>query len=547
MTERVSFWEHIRSRMVTLAPMDRDVRFTFQLGAITLLVAMLVEVARGHLGPQLLLAGGALSLGIVAVYALGQYLVFTLYFKGLLQVQRRARNVALALTTLCAFVIPTLEGLKVQDLLFVVPFAALWYYAGAKDQLPASAAVRPAALASAGVSLVFAVAAFTGQDVLLYDLSASAGLLTIVGLFVASTDIAEMVQVAGDVISERATSGSAMLAAASVCAAALAAALVGRVATGSFDASAFIEGLAVVICCAVVFWILLSVGKKRGLVVKPHVPYQILLAVLVTCGLALNAALVVHASRHLVEFERQSMFGFDEVADAAMLLSLFFLTGLLTVGRRSSGYFLFFGYGSLVAVFWLIGFNEQGQELVAAPFGVALGSLIFLVVAALWPKTRDRFGAVCRLLVSLNLAIAAYELVAIVFLAGADHPEGSLPQALIVVMALGWDVLTSGEITNSHSARLPRNARVSFYIAYVSLVALLVMVTSSSSIVVFTAERAVGPALFKSETFVGYGLLLFGAPLLLLVFAIRMRAVLAAAPERCLASRPQRAVSVTPA
>ncbi|MGP6157395.1 MAG: hypothetical protein ACLPYS_07795 [Vulcanimicrobiaceae bacterium] len=548
MTASTSFWEHIRARMTAVASMDRDMRVTFVLGALILLLAMAIDVAHGHLGPAVPLLGGALPLGIVVAYVLGQYLVFTLLFKGLLQIPRRARKIALALAAACIFVVPTLEGLHFQDFLFIVPVAALWYYARSKEQFSSAEALVPAAVASAGLSLAFAITALTGQGALLYDLSASAGLLTIVGLFVASTDIAEMVQVGGDALAERATSSSPLVAAASVCAAALVAALVGRVAVGSFEQSAFVEGLAVVLAFALVFWMLMSVGKKRGLAVRAHLPYRILLAVLVAFGVSLNAALVVHAGRHLLEPQTHGIFSFAEVAAAVTLLAIFFVAGLLSVGRRSIACFLFFGYGSIVAIFWLMGFDAQGSELVTAPFGVALASPMVLAVAALWPKTRERFRAVCRLVISLNLAIAAYVLVAIVFLAGPERfPENSLPQVLIIIMAIGWDMLTSGEITNAHSARCPRDARISFYIAYVSLIALLVMVSSASGIVVFSAVHAVGPAAFNSKTFVGYGLLLFGAPLLLLLFAVRMRSVLAAEPEPRGLSMPQRTVSATPA
>lgn len=529
-SERASFWDEIRSRIIIRAPMDRDVRVTFQLGALTLLIAVIVAVMREHLGPPIFTIAGALPLGAVAVYALGQYVVFTLYFKGLLQIHRHLRNGALALTALVLFAVPSWQDFRLIDFLLIAPIAALWYYADTKDQLAPRAALKPAAVASAGLSVVFALAALTGQDAILFELSGAAGVLAAVGLFMASTDIAEIVQVGADAIADRLAFRSGILSAALVCAAALVAAIAGTIAVGA-DPAAFGMGFAVVMWFALVFWMLLSVGKKRKLVVTPHLPYGILLGVVVLCGLAFYAGVAARFVADPATYEPAKLFSYDQVVAAGTLLFLFFTAGLLIVGRRSIEYYLFFGYGSTVGVFWFINFTNHGQTLHTAPFGVAFGSLVFLAVAALWPKTRDRLGAVCGLLIAVNLAFGGYALLASIFLAAPTRfAEGSILQALIVLVALGWDILTSGNVTNRQSERVPRNARVSFFIGYVSLVALLVMMSSASSFVVPGTAKPI-EHVFESEGFVAVGLILFGAPLLLFIFAVRMREILAAAPE----------------
>jgi hypothetical protein len=134
--------------------------------------------------------------------------------------------------------------------------------------------------------------------------------------------------------------------------------------------------------------------------------------------------------------------------------------------------------------------------------------------------------------VATNLGIAGYTMVAFLFVAAPAHfEEGSLLQALVVLSALGWDVLTSKNVTLRHSAGVPRNARVSFFIAYVSLVGLFVMLSSASSLLQPGTAKAI-EHVFDSETFVAAGLHLFGAPLLLFVFAVRMRSILGASIAR---------------
>jgi hypothetical protein len=199
----------------------------------------------------------------------------------------------------------------------------------------------------------------------------------------------------------------------------------------------------------------------------------------------------------------------------------------LILGRRSPSLFIAFGFGSVVALLWVFEWSRDQFARITLPFDVALGTLYVLIVALLWPKTRDRFPTIGRLLISLNLAIAAYSILTAAFHAVPMRlQDGSIAQACIVICALVWDVLTSGGITRPHSARFPRNARTSFFIAYVSLVALLVMMSSAMTMMNPKVPGTSIEGFFDSEFIVYLGMQLFGGPMLICLFFIRMRAVL---------------------
>jgi hypothetical protein len=531
--EPTGFVGELRSRMIIGSPMDGDVRLTFLLGALTLIVAMAVDVLRGLLGPPIETVAGSIPMGAVAVFAAGQFFAFTLFFRGALQLRRHVRNGVLAATAFVVFAVPAVQDFQLLDLLLIVPIAALWYFADTKDQLTAGASWRPAAASAAGLSATFVLAAVTGNDTILVELAAGGAMLAAVGLFAASTDIAEVAQVGADAIAERIPLRNGALAAFAVLLSALAPFAAGVVVLDLDPVSqpeqvlrAMSSGFGMLLWYALVFWMLVSIGRKRKLVVKPHVPYRTLLGIVALFGIALFAAALTRILADPATYDPGQLFSYAQVEDAGVLLFLGFAILFAIFGRRSAETFVLFGFGATVGVWWFVNFSNQGLTLFEAPLGIAFVTPIVLFVVAAWPKTRDRFTAVCNLIVATNFGIAGYTMVAFLFVAAPAHfEEGSLLQALVVLLALGWDVLTSKNVTLRHSAGVPRNARVSFFIAYVSLVGLFVMLSSASSLLQPGTAKAM-EHVFDSETFVAAGLHLFGAPLLLFVFAVRMRSIL---------------------
>lgn len=98
--------------------------------------------------------------------------------------------------------------------------------------------------------------------------------------------------------------------------------------------------------------------------------------------------------------------------------------------------------------------------------------------------------------------------------------RSSLVGGVVIVVALFWDVATSGEeVTNVHGVRVPRHARVLIYLGYVMTVACAVLF--------FTTLKAApgSPSMeqmFESEQWPWLGILLLGTPLVLTVFALRL-------------------------
>jgi hypothetical protein len=537
--EPTGFLGELRSRMIIGSPMDADVRLTFLLGALTLIVAMAVDVLRGLLGAPIETLAGSIPAGALAVFAAGQFFAFTLFFRGVLQLRRHVRNGVLAATAFVVFAAPAVQDFQAFDFLLIVPIAALWYFADTKDQLTARASWRPAAITSAGLSAIFVLAAVTGNDTILIELAAGGAMLAAVGLFAASTDIAEIVQVGADALAERIPLRNGALAAFAVCLSALAPFAAGVVVLDLDPVGqpeqvvrAMSSGFGMLLWYALIYWMLVSIGRKRKLVVTPHVPYRTLLGIVALFGIALFAAAMARILADPATYDPGALFRYEQVQEAALLLFFGFAILFAIFGRRSTETFVLFGFGTTVGVWWFVNFSNQGLTLFEAPLGIAFVTPIVLFVVAVWPKTRDRFTAVCNLIVATNLGIAGYTMVAFLFVAAPAHfEEGSLLQALVVLSALGWDVLTSKNVTLRHSAGVPRNARVSFFIAYVSLVGLFVMLSSASSLLQPGTAKAI-EHVFDSETFVAAGLHLFGAPLLLFVFAVRMRSILGASIAR---------------
>lgn len=97
-------------------------------------------------------------------------------------------------------------------------------------------------------------------------------------------------------------------------------------------------------------------------------------------------------------------------------------------------------------------------------------------------------------------------------------PRFTVIQALLLVVAEGWDLLMSGEqVTNVEGPESPRHSRVLMYLGYVTVVC--------TAILFFTAETTASPeppagAFFASDAWPQEGVFLLGAPLLITGFAL---------------------------
>jgi hypothetical protein len=189
-------------------------------------------------------------------------------------------------------------------------------------------------------------------------------------------------------------------------------------------------------------------------------------------------------------------------------------------------------YGSAVGLFTFHYYASQGDNIVRIVDAVAIGSLLFLGLSRLSRKMRSNYAAVCWIVADLNIASLAYLAIMTFYLHMGAHaqPESwGLSQALIVLAALAWDLMSSGEtITNRHTETFPRLARVALFVSYIMSVALLVMVATAGKFVQPISGEAIED-IFNSEGLVGVGLILFGAPFIFVMATLRMRNLLAAA------------------
>ena len=165
------------------------------------------------------------------------------------------------------------------------------------------------------------------------------------------------------------------------------------------------------------------------------------------------------------------------------------------------------------------------------------------------PAHRDRNG--------IAVAFTAYLLIFTWFLRGSGGETAlSLGQALFVLVMLVWDIVSSGDaITNKHSSKFPRIARVCFFFTYIITVSLFVLLATSSHLV-NPASGAPVHGVFDSDKLVAVGLGLFGPAFFFLVFGLQMRGIRRAEPAadaphqpdaNAIPPQPEAAAPATPA
>ncbi len=164
------------------------------------------------------------------------------------------------------------------------------------------------------------------------------------------------------------------------------------------------------------------------------------------------------------------------------------------------------------------GIGTWGWKVSAAAFG------LLFVGAWLTAGRRDRrwvpgLRAVLVLVVALQLVSWMYDGYTAEMSASGKF---SLVAALVVILALAWDVVMSGEsITNRHGIWFPRHTRVTIYLGYEMLVSSAVLFFSSLHV------QATGKALaaqFESDAWPQFGLLEIGVPFVVTLFAIQFGA-----------------------
>ncbi len=94
-----------------------------------------------------------------------------------------------------------------------------------------------------------------------------------------------------------------------------------------------------------------------------------------------------------------------------------------------------------------------------------------------------------------------------------------LLQALLLLVALGWDIFTSGENTNKGEPNSPRHTRLLLFFGYTMLVATAVLYFSSQ-VVYPHPDQPLQELFFESENWPQLGLLFLGTPLVIATFIL---------------------------
>jgi len=141
-----------------------------------------------------------------------------------------------------------------------------------------------------------------------------------------------------------------------------------------------------------------------------------------------------------------------------------------------------------------------------------------------WLQVRRRTvpTGLIPLLITLNVGIGFLNGL---FFAFGSFPEAryqlSLLQAALVLCALLWDVAMSGrEITNTHGKWYPRYSRVLLFFGYELLVVSLIVFSAAQH---SQSTGTILPGHFSIENAAQSGMVLLGAPLLIVIFVLRLR------------------------
>ncbi|GAC1539022.1 MAG: hypothetical protein NVS2B17_13770 [Candidatus Velthaea sp.] len=239
------------------------------------------------------------------------------------------------------------------------------------------------------------------------------------------------------------------------------------------------------------------------------------------------------ASRQLLERMHSSFkagesepvrFDYAEAFGTVLMLLVGIVATLVLRRRFSVGFAFLLVFSALYivenlphAVAAVTGGTGQGVPTVqfwTIQFGIALVSLGCIIQMIL------RKLPVARTTLTLLSAIAGIAAIQGFFtLYGFAVAAGSVSrvQAAVVLVALAWDVLMSGEsITNADSPAFPRAARLGMFLGYVMFVSLAILYFGS-----MVDLNGATVAEFESESFVQVGIFTLGVPVLLTAVLIR--------------------------
>jgi hypothetical protein len=155
--------------------------------------------------------------------------------------------------------------------------------------------------------------------------------------------------------------------------------------------------------------------------------------------------------------------------------------------------------------------------------GVDLGTLVVVGWLTLRRRPAPYLVELAALLLTLNVGLLILTWRSAIYDAAQKLSNAStMAQAIVILLAVLWDVTMSGKTITNVSGRLfPRHSRVLLYFGYIMLVSTAVLYFSGPwSGTVGEGIDAAGWPRFETELWPQNGLVALGVPLLLSVFAI---------------------------
>jgi hypothetical protein len=549
LSDESSFFELMKRRIIVVSTMDRELRITFACGSALVALLTVLSLFEMPFGSPVSSPVGEMPIGILVIVLVTQLFVLTLFFIGVLRCRAPLRHWILVFLGVLSLIHLWLNDFTVLSFVGLIPLAVL----AVQGELGERTTVAPIAsiyggFAVASLTLLIGLVWILADDqALVVSALALQATLAMFGLFMAGTDVAEMIAIAAQVSVKAVSSVSrftvwALLVAIASALLTIAAAVSVDADAANLFASRLGAGAGLALWLGLVFWLLVGRARKLG-TIAPSITYRALLFIVFAYFVVFQGGMFYRLLSDPNNYDPSSLFTYPELFIVPTLAALVSLVLIFLIGGRSRHIFVNLAYCFLIGFFWFFFFNSQGANIILFVYAAAVGSLLFLMVAAIPSSSRANFRTIAIRLAELNVSFALYALILTWFLTGMQAPGGlTVLQVLIVFAALAWDLVSSGDaITNKHTEELPRMARVSFFFAYVLTTALFVVVSRNGHLVSPLTLERVDP--FQSDGLVGVGLVLFGLPFLFMVFGLRMRGILkresgAAADEQPVVSAP---------
>jgi hypothetical protein len=531
--ELPSFRHELQDHVISVSSMGRGVRIAFAAGLVSVVIPMLLSLARGHLGePSLtIFFGTKLPVVMETVLYLAEFLITAFGWYGLILMRGRYRLVAfvvIAVALLLAAVGTRHPGLTWPVALPLVSLLICWAAIDWRDVFRRFAAVLAILLAVEFFTVIL-YSAVSGAADILYSLFLIQVTLAIFGLCMVATDIAEIASVGGHIVVER-LSGLRASPLAAV-AAFVGTACLSLTVAWSFHRKFFgtpqgnLEAIAIAFAVlALVVTTVWRLFRNTGKLPE-HIAYRTLFLIVAASIVAYGFAITWCVSGHPGGSCPKVQF-VTPLAAVALAFAIALYIHRATPRRAAA-----LLYGTLVGG-WAVLLHTTPITYCAV--AITGAGAVFILSAAALRFSRVSVRAVAMAGAKLNFCIAVFLIVSWIATQPEANHELNLMNVAIALVALTWDIMTSGGgITNRQSDHLPRSARVALFFAYVMTTSLQVAISATGEM----APRYVNAAkLFETESLMSAGLGLFAVPFFLWLFVLDMRNAL-----------PSRKVSAVPA